>query len=240
MRKIPLGLTLAVAIGMGLLAALGTWQLHRLAWKQDLLARIAASQRSGPRPIEAVLAAARRGEDVGFMRVAATCGPAVATSAPAYRYAVRDGAVAWRLMGVCPLTGAAYGAIALDRGLVDRFAGQMAPRAAPFAAPAAVVGVLRAPGGHWPVDPAPAHQADGSLVVHAVDGATLKTLAGPGAAPYYLAVESETPPLPGVRPAALPQDIPNNHLVYALTWFGLAGVLLWTFIAYVWRRMGEA
>jgi surfeit locus 1 family protein len=56
-------------------------------------------------------------------------------------------------------------------------------------------------------------------------------------APYFLAVESETPAVPGVTPAALPQDIPNNHFVYTLTWFGLAGVLVWTWAAYVWRRM---
>jgi surfeit locus 1 family protein len=237
--RFPLGLTLAVAIGLGLLGSLGTWQLQRLAWKRDLLARIGALQHARPQPIEAVLAAARRGQDVGFARVAAACAPAAAAGAPVYRYAVRDGAVAWRLMGVCRLTGAAYGAIALDRGLVDRFAGQMAPRAAVFPAPAAVVGVLRAPGERWPVDPPPRRQADGALVVQAVDAAALKRLAGPAAAPYYLAVESETPPVAGVRPAALPQDIPNNHLVYALTWFGLAGVLAWTWAALVWRRMRE-
>ena len=44
------------------------------------------------------------------------------------------------------------------------------------------------------------------------------------AARIIVAVERETPVPPGLVPAALPQDIPNNHLVYALTWFGLAGV----------------
>ncbi|MBA3812770.1 MAG: hypothetical protein H0X27_14210, partial [Caulobacteraceae bacterium] len=54
-------------------------------------------------------------------------------------------------------------------------------------------------------------------------------------APYLLAVESERPAPAGVMPAALPQDIPNNHLVYALTWFGLAAVLAWVYGAMVWR-----
>jgi cytochrome oxidase assembly protein ShyY1 len=40
-----------------------------------------------------------------------------------------------------------------------------------------------------------------------------------------------------LTPAALPQDIPNHHFVYALTWFGLAGVLVWMWAAYAWRRM---
>ncbi|HEY2178002.1 MAG TPA: SURF1 family cytochrome oxidase biogenesis protein, partial [Caulobacteraceae bacterium] len=185
-------------------------------------------------------AAARRGEDVGFVRVAAACGPSAASQAPAYRYAVREGAVAWRLMGVCELTGAPYRAIVLDRGLVDRFSGEMAPRAAAFPPPGAVIGVLRAAGSRWPVDAPPHRAADGALVVQSVDPAALKMIAGPAAAPYYLAVESETPAPPGVTPAALPQDIPNNHLVYALTWFGLALVLAWTFAAYLWRRAREA
>ena len=44
-------------------------------------------------------------------------------------------------------------------------------------------------------------------------------------------------------PGGLPQggetvlDIPNNHLSYALTWFGLAGGLLGVFGAYAWRRL---
>jgi cytochrome oxidase assembly protein ShyY1 len=39
-----------------------------------------------------------------------------------------------------------------------------------------------------------------------------------------------------VTPAALPQDIPNNHFVYALTWLGLAGVLAWIWAGYVISR----
>jgi surfeit locus 1 family protein len=56
-------------------------------------------------------------------------------------------------------------------------------------------------------------------------------------APYVLAVEGETPPLPGVTPQALPQDIPNNHLVYALTWFALAVILAWFYGAMLIRRL---
>ena len=56
-------------------------------------------------------------------------------------------------------------------------------------------------------------------------------------APYLLAVEAETPAPPGITPAALPQDIPNNHFVYALTWFALAGILAWFYVALVWRRL---
>jgi surfeit locus 1 family protein len=55
--------------------------------------------------------------------------------------------------------------------------------------------------------------------------------------PYLLAVEAETPQPPGLQPAAMPQDVPNNHFVYALTWFALAGILLWFYGAMLLRRL---
>lgn len=239
MKRFPVGLTLAAAIGLVVLLGLGAWQLKRLAWKQDLLARIAALQHAAPRPLAEVLAGAARGGDVAFVRAAAECGPAAGAPPAIYRYALRNGQVGWRLMAFCPMADAPWSGIVLDRGLVDRFAGQMSPAEQAFPAPANVVGVIRSPGARGPLDAPPRRSADGAWVLQSVDPAALKSIAGPGArpAPYYLAVESETPAPSGVTPAALPQDIPNNHFVYALTWFGLAGVLASIWASYVWRRM---
>ena len=75
------------------------------------------------------------------------------------------------------------------------------------------------------------------MVLQAVDGAALALVAGHPAAPYYLAVESERPAPTGLTPAPLPQDIPNNHFAYALTWFALAGVLVWMWAGLVIGRM---
>jgi surfeit locus 1 family protein len=140
-------------------------------------------------------------------------------------------------MAYCPLTDAPWGGIVLDRGLVDRFAGRMSPAEQVFPPPVWVVGVIRSPGTRGLLDAPPIRSADGALVLQSVDPAALKSIAGRGVAPYYLAVESETPAPLGVTPAALPQDIPNNHFVYALTWFGMAGVLASVWASYVWRRM---
>ena len=40
----------------------------------------------------------------------------------------------------------------------------------------------------------------------------------------------------GPTPAPLPLDIPNNHLQYAGTWFGLAVALAGVYLAVLWRR----
>jgi surfeit locus 1 family protein len=115
----------------------------------------------------------------------------------------------------------------------------MSPTTQAFSAARSVIGVLRKPGARSALDAAPRRGQDGAVILQSVDAQALALIAGPGArpAPYYLAAESETPSAAGLTPAALPQDIPNNHFVYALTWFGLAGVLVWTWAAYVWRRM---
>jgi surfeit locus 1 family protein len=36
--------------------------------------------------------------------------------------------------------------------------------------------------------------------------------------------------------APLPSDIPNNHLQYAITWFGLALALAGVYAASLWRK----
>jgi surfeit locus 1 family protein len=236
-KRFPIGLTLAAAVALVVLIGLGVWQLRRLAWKADLLARIAALQHAPARTVNAALAAAARGEDVGYVRVEASCQSTQSDAPAAYRYAVRGGQVGWRLLGFCPLTDGPYAGVVLDRGLVGRFAGQMSPSAAAFPAPAVVVGVLRAPGRHSMIDTPPQRLAGGSTAFLAVDPAALRAIGGAHVAPYYLAVERERPAPPGVTPAALPQDIPNNHFVYALTWFGLAGVLALTWASFVRRRM---
>jgi len=83
--------------------------------------------------------------------------------------------------------------------------------------------------------------ADGVATVRIVDRETLARLASvlglKRPLPYVLSVENESPAPRGIEPAALPTDIPNNHFVYALTWFAFAGMLVIFYGALVWRRM---
>ncbi len=78
------------------------------------------------------------------------------------------------------------------------------------------------------------------IVVRVIDAETLADLATRAGlkrpAPLLLAAEHETPPPIGLQPRALPGDIPNNHLAYAVTWFALAGILLWFYLAMLIQR----
>ena len=241
MRRFPVGLTIAAAIACAILIGLGVWQLHRLAWKEALLAKIAALRTAPSTPIAPVLARVARGEALEYVRVTVDCAPPARPSPPVFRYALRDGQVGWRLMTVCHLTSGPYDGILLDRGLVQSLAGAMAPSAIAATEPVAVIGILRGVGSKPLLgNAAPTRQNDVTLV-QIVDAQAVSLVAGQSGAlrpaPYFLAVERETPPPPGVLPAALPQDIPNNHYVYALTWFGLAGVLIWVYGAMLSRRL---
>jgi surfeit locus 1 family protein len=242
-KRFPVGLTLAAGLAFALLIGLGAWQLWRLGEKQHLLAKVAALKVAPARPIAEALALAAHGEDVEYHRVAVDCEPTSRPRREAYRYALRDGRVGWRLLEVCGLAGAPYDGLVLDRGMVASLAGAMTPVAAPYPAPRAIVGVLRAPGGKPLLGPAETAAVPGARVFRVLDRTALAAIAADSGlrrpAPYILAAESESPAPQGVVPAALPQDIPNNHFVYALTWFALAGILAWFYGALLLRRLGR-
>jgi surfeit locus 1 family protein len=59
-----------------------------------------------------------------------------------------------------------------------------------------------------------------------------------GPAPVFLMAEtSSNPEWKALVPAPLPAEIPNRHLEYAVTWFGLAAALAAVYAAMLWRRL---
>jgi len=55
-------------------------------------------------------------------------------------------------------------------------------------------------------------------------------------APVTLMLERPAPEGGLPRPAPVPTNIPNNHLGYAITWFGLAAALVGVYLAMLFRR----
>ena len=218
-RRFPIGLTIATLIAFAILCGLGGWQIKRLAWKEDLLARIEVLKTAPAQPLAAIMARAEKGEDVAWTRTSVDCLPDKAETLPLV-YGVRDGDIVWRATALCRTSAAGYGAILLDLGVVKALTGQPTPAPIAVAAPAQAVGVLMAP-----------KQLGGDRA------ATVARFAADKPAPYILMVESATPVPPAVTPAPLPAEISNRHLEYALTWFGLAVTLLFIYAAMLWRKM---
>jgi surfeit locus 1 family protein len=238
-RRFPIALTVASAIALAILISLGVWQVKRLAWKTDMLTRIEALQHAAAQPIGPVLARAAKGQDVEFTRVAVEC--AGIGSAPFEQiYAVIDGQVVSRLVSACTLPpGGAFDHILVDRGFVPDSAAAR-PKVGPDATTMTVQGVLRLGDKKPARKGAPmAGEGTGAPVWYGRDAkAIAAALNAERTAPLFLMAETSTnPDFPALKPAPIPTDIPNNHLSYAITWFGLAAALVGVYAALLWRRL---
>ena len=228
----PVGLTVAVGIALSILVALGVWQLQRLKWKEGVLAHVAALQSAKAADIGPVLDALGQGRDVDFTRVAASC-PGLAAAPYLELYALREGQAGVRLISACEVASATYRTVLVDRGFIADTAPERPKVDADDRAPVRVTGVLRKPDrpsfvsaknapGHW-------FTRDVAAMAGALHAAQ--------PAPDFLFAETSTnPELKALVPAPLPADIPNRHLEYALTWFGLAAALLGVYAAVLFRR----
>jgi len=240
-KRFPFVLTFVALLAFLVLTGLGVWQVRRLAWKENLLARVATLRGAPPQPLETVLARARGGEDVAYHRVSVRCANPDGQTPVIFLYGIHDGQVAWRALDVCRLTAGPADAILIDRGVVTQFTGAPGPAATMLPPPGQIVGVLRSFGAKPLIGPVEATRTGGPRLFQALEGqAVADLLRSKGAtrpAALFLAVESESPAIPGLAPEALPEDIPNNHFAYALTWFALAAVLAWFYGALLLRRL---
>ena len=231
-RRFPLVLTIAAAVAFLILCGLGTWQVQRLHWKNALLARIEALRAAPPRPVGAVLA--KGAENAEFARVTADC-PGIATAAYVTLYSLYEGQGGYRLISACRIAGGGYGSILVDRGFIADTVKDRPKVDRGLLAPVRVTGVLRAP--DEPTFVTPANRPIDNQWYSRDVAAMAEHLRAPSPAPLFLMAETATnPELPALKPAALPAEISNRHLEYAVTWFGLAAALAGVYAALLWRK----
>lgn len=226
--RFPIGLTLAAAIALAILLGLGVWQLKRLAWKDNLLSEIATRSHGAPVSVARGLAAAK---DPEFTRVFADC-PALASARFVEVYSIRDGRAGSRLISLCRRAEGGR-AVLVDRGFVPDTVSAR-PGQGGDTGLVRVVGLLRKGDRAGPFTPVPQggrfYSRDIPAMARALGGDT-------GLAPLMLSAEtSSNPEWTALDPTPLPVDIPNRHLEYALTWFGLAGALACVYGAMLFRR----
>ena len=128
------------------------------------------------------------------------------------------------------------GIVIVNRGFVPDGRQNPATRAAgQVTGPVRIVGSIRWPGErHWFT---PADEPAKNLWFTA-DPQSVAAAKGIGTvAPFYVEQESPVPPGGLPKPGKLMVTLPDNHLQYALTWFGLALGLAGVYVAWLSRRL---
>jgi len=213
-RGFPVGLTAVTAIALLILLALGTWQVQRLQWKRDLVARIQALQDAPARPLGPVLAARAAGQDIDFTRVAVSC-PGLSRAPYLELYGLRDGKAGSRLISACAVDAPPYRSVLVDRGFVEDIVSSRPPVDAADRTPVQVTGVLRSPDPATRFSPPNRPERWFTRDVQAM----ARELGAERPAPVVLMAETSTnPEWKAPVPAPLPRQIANRHLEDALTW----------------------
>jgi len=230
------------AAALAVLLGLGTWQVERRAWKEALIGEI--TQRLAAAPGELPPPASWPGLEpaaADFRRVSFraellhdreafiyTSGSALRSDASGIGYWVFTPA---RLLG--------GELVLLNRGFVPEARRDPAARAAGnLSGPVEIIGAIRAP--ERPGWFTPGDQPAKNLWF-ARDPAAIAQAKGLGpVAPFYVEQEAPVPPGGLPHPAKLQLNVPNNHLQYAITWYGLAAVLVAVFGAFCWSQRREA
>ena len=222
-RRLPVILTLVCAAALAVLVSLGVWQLQRLAWKQDLMARIEAARTAPPVSLDEALAR----PDPEFARVTLVCRGLDRAPWIELR-TLMDGEPGVRLISLC----SDETPILVDRGFVAETISARPPSDGGNM-PVAVRGVLRRGEAANAFTP-PAEDRR----VYVRDLSAMAGRLGGGRTDLMLVAEtSSNPEWRALAPSALPAGLTNNHLGYALTWFGLALALVGVYGAVVYRRI---
>ena len=231
-------LTVAAAGALLVLLGLGTWQIQRLAWKTDLIARVEARLASAPEPIPPPSTwSALTPEEIEYRPVRLT-----GRFAPAVEFHVQialtqpkgpRGGIGYFVLA--PLTLDDGRIVIVNRGFVPAEAKDPSTRPAIPDGQATVEGLMRpteqrswvAPADDpaknvWFVRDPKVMAAAAGLDPDAVAPFTVDAFAGP--------------------PGSLPQGgetivaFTNNHLGYAITWYGLAAALIAVYASLVFRQ----
>ncbi len=228
---------LATALATALLVGLGLWQIQRLAWKDDLIATIASRATAVPVPLPAETEwPGLRPGDYAYRRVSLSGTFEHDKEVHVFRTLgeARGPAHGVGYLVLTPLRLASGAHVIVNRGFVpaERVDAATRPGGA-LAGAVTLTGLMREPEPrNWFT---PADAPDRAAWFTRDPGAIAAAFHLDRAAPF--SVDADAQDLPG----GLPQggetvlNIPNNHLSYALTWFGLALGLLGVFGAYAFR-----
>ncbi len=238
-RSTVLDATVFALVGIVILCGLGAWQLDRKVWKEDLIARLNARLSHAPQdmpPRSRWPQLQQDGEE--FRRVAF---PAefldgeealVYTAGSPLRPDVK-GPGYW-VFAPARLAGGSI--VLVNRGFVPPERKDPAERAegTPHGI-VDVVGVMRWPEARGTFTPADDPKKNTWFLRDSKSIADFKKWAT--AAPFYIDQEEPMPAGGWPKPGKLEVRLPDDHLQYAITWFGLALALAGVYVVWLARRL---
>jgi len=227
--------SVAALAALAALIWLGTWQLERKAWKEDLIATLTQRLAAAPANLPAPAAWDRLTQNADeFRRVAFAAEflhdreALVYTAGSGLRGDV-SGPGYWVFTPARRLDGSL---VMINRGFVPDGRQDPGSRAAgQTPGTVQIVGALRWPEARGLFTPADNPERNLWFVRDHLAIAAAKGV-GP-VAPFFIDQEAPVPDGGLPRPGKLTPKLPNNHLQYALTWYGLALVLAVLFLIWV-------
>ncbi len=228
--------TMLAFCGIAVLISLGFWQLDRKVWKENLIASLTARLSRAPEPLPPREAWSRLlQQEAEYRRVTfrAEFVPnefaLVYTAGSAFRPDV-VGPGYWVMV---PARLAGDGIVIVNRGFVP-FEHSRTPIVAPTGM-LDIVGVLRWPEKAGLFTPAAEPQNNVWYVRDPASIAAAKQWNT--TAPFYVEMETPVQASGWPKPGKLVVNLPDNHLQYAITWFGLAAGLAGVYGAWLAGRL---
>jgi surfeit locus 1 family protein len=217
--------TLWLVPGLALLIGLGVWQLQRLGEKEALIASVQTGMAAPPVPLAEALQ--RGAADAEWRHVRVT--GRFLHDKELYLFA-QGPRGAFGVHVVTPLVQDNGEAVLVDRGFVpDALRDPRTRPAGQVAGEVSLTGVLRVSQQPGLFTPAPNTT---TRLWFVKDVPTMAKAAGLALPP--IVIEADATPNPGGWPLGgqTRVDFPNDHLQYAMTWFGLALALMGVYLVY--------
>ena len=228
----------AFFISLAILLSLGTWQVQRLYWKDQLLADIAERRVAAPVTLADIEAMAARGDDIEYRPVTVT--GVFANNRERHFFATWNGQTGYYVYTPLQLADGRF--VFVNRGFVPFEAKEPEMRKqGQLTGVQTVTGLARARLAEKPSTIVP----DNDIAKNIFYWKDLDVMASSTNIPADKLVSFFIDAGDALNPKGLPIggvtqfDLPNNHLQYAVTWYGLAAVLVGGGLYALFRRKGD-
>lgn len=236
--RIFLLVTSALALVIfAILIMLGTWQVQRMHWKEGLLATIDNRVHSAPVPLEEIERRFAETGDIEYTPV--TVSGTFIHSGERHFFATHEGQSGFFVY--TPLRLADQRVVLVNRGFVPYDLKDAAKRpTGQVEGEVTVTGLARNPLSEKPSFLVPENDTVKN-VFYWKDRDVMAATAGlePDVRIVPVFVDADTTPNPGGLPVGGVTliDLPNNHMQYVITWYGLALALFGVFAVWAWRAV---